>query len=129
MLILTPNDEKTKLGGRTDHRQHGDDRACMAIRALVSGLPKPERERRVFVTVQVAVDDSNRGQENAPAFILAGFMATVPRWTEFADDWQDELDLEPSISLLKSTEAINLKKNFAGWTEKERDERLLSFVE
>jgi hypothetical protein len=128
MLILTPNDEKTKLDGRTDHRQHGDDRACMAIRALVSGLPKPERERRVFVTVQVAVDDSNRGQENQPAFILAGFMATVPHWTTFADDWQDELKREPSISLLKASEAINLTKNFAGWSEEERDTRLLSFV-
>jgi hypothetical protein len=35
--------------------------------------------------VQVAIDDSNKGQENSPSFILAGFMATVPRWGDFAD--------------------------------------------
>jgi hypothetical protein len=81
------------------------------------------------VTVQVAIDESNRGQEDAPAFILVGFMATVPQWEAFADEWQDELKREPSISLLKAKEAINLRKNFAGWTEKERDLRLLSFVE
>lgn len=80
------------------------------------------------MTVQVAIDDSNRGQENAPAFILAGFMATVQRWGSFAADWQDELDREPSIALLKASEAINLKKNFAGWSEQERDQRLISFV-
>lgn len=129
MLMLTPTVKKVKLDARRGHRQHGDDRACMAIRALVSGLPRLERERLVFVTVQVAVDDSNRGQENEPAFILAGFMATVPSWESFADDWQDELDREPSITpVLKSNEAINLKKNFAGWSEEERDARLLSFV-
>ena len=81
------------------------------------------------MTIQVAVDDSNRGQENAPAFILAGFMATVPHWETFADEWQNELNREPPISLLKAKEAINLRKNFAGWTEEERDARLLSFVE
>jgi hypothetical protein len=101
----------------------------MAIRALVSGLPCAEREKRIFVTVQVAIDDSNRGQEDAPAFILAGFMATVPHWEAFADEWQDELNREPSISLLKAKEAINLRKNFAGWTDEERDARLLAFVE
>jgi hypothetical protein len=36
-------------------------------------------------------------------------MATVPHWTTFADDWQAEIDHEPSIGLLKSNEAINLK--------------------
>jgi hypothetical protein len=112
-----------------NHAGHGDDRACMTIRSLVSGLPRLERERRILVTVQVAIDDSNRGQEDAPAFILAGFIATVPRWTDFADAWQDELEREPKIiGPLKASEAINLKKNFAGWTDHERDERLLSFV-
>jgi uncharacterized protein DUF3800 len=101
----------------------------MQIRSLVSVLPKAERERRIFVAVQVVIDDSNRGQEDAPAFILAGFMATVPNWTAFSDVWRDELDREPSIALLKASEAINLRKNFAGWTEKERDARLLAFVE
>jgi hypothetical protein len=81
------------------------------------------------MTVQVAIDDSNRGQENAPAFILAGFMATVPRWTNFADAWQDELNREPSIvGPLKASEAINLRKNFAGWSEEERDARLVAFA-
>lgn len=65
-------------------------------------------------------------------------MATVPHWmgfwrryvrkATFADDWQAELKREPSISLLKSSEALNLRRNFSGWSDKERDERLVSFV-
>jgi hypothetical protein len=78
--------------------------------------------------VQVAIDDSNRGQENAPAFILAGFMATVPNWRTFTDAWQEELDRSPSIRLLKGSDAINLRHDFGGLTEQERDHRLLAFV-
>ncbi len=100
----------------------------MQVRALVSGLPTVEREGRVFVAVQVVIDDSNKGQENKPAFILAGFLATVANWENFADAWQEELDREPNITLLKSSEALNLKKNFRGWREAERDRRLLAFV-
>src|SRR5216683_7074923 len=84
----------------------------MQVRALVSGLPRVEREGRVFVAVQVVIDDSNKGQENKPPFILAGFLATVANWEKFADAWQEELDREPNITLLKSSEALNLKKNF-----------------
>jgi hypothetical protein len=100
----------------------------MQARALVSGLPRVEREGRVFVAVQVVIDDSKKGQENKPAFILAGFLATVANWEKFADACQEELDREPNITLLKSSEALNLKKNFRGWSEEERDRRLLAFV-
>jgi uncharacterized protein DUF3800 len=111
-----------------EHNNHGDEFACMQIRCLVSGLPKAEREARIFVSVQVVIDDSNKGQENEPAFILAGFLATVPNWEDFTDAWQNELDHEPSITLLKSSEALNLRWNFAGWSAEERDQRLLAFV-
>jgi hypothetical protein len=128
MLTVKPQ-MRQNLAHRRDHRQCGNDKACLQVRSFVSGLPRREREKRAFVvTVQVAVDDSNRGQENQPAFILAGFMATVPSWESFVDDWQKELDREPSIRLLKASEAINLRKHFAGWSEDERDARLLSFV-
>lgn len=78
--------------------------------------------------IQVVVDDSNRGQEDAPAFILAGWLATADSWGGFTEEWLIELKKSPSISLLKASEAINLKKNFAGWTQDERNDRLLSFV-
>jgi len=127
--MLTVNrDSRQNLSHVQDHDQCGDDKRCLPTRLLISGLPRAQRESRIIMAIQVAIDDSNRGQEDQPAFILAGFLATAPNWMHFSDDWQDELDREPSISLLKASEAINLKKNFAGWTEQERDARLLSFV-
>ncbi|MGD0672117.1 MAG: DUF3800 domain-containing protein [Candidatus Binatus sp.] len=108
--------------------EHGIDCACLQIRSPVSGLPGRERQRRVFVMVQVVIDDSNRGQEDAPAFILAGWMAPVNNWARFREAWDTELKKEPSISLLKSNEALNFRNNFGGYTETERDDRLLGFV-
>jgi hypothetical protein len=78
--------------------------------------------------VQVAIDDSNRGQENDPAFILAGWMAPVNNWALFTEQWDKELKKEPSISLLKSNEALNFRNNFGGYSDRERDDRLLGFV-
>jgi len=110
------------------HGSHGDDYACMQVRRYVSGLPTSIRKERVFLVIQVAIDDSNRGQEDMPAFILAGFMGRVENWFCFADAWQKQLDADPPISLLKAKEAINLDHNFKDWTPRERDERLLAFV-
>jgi len=123
--MLTPTVQVDKLSA---YWGHDDNCACLQIRALVSGLPEAQRKNRVLVMVQVVVDDSNRGQEDAPAFILAGWMATVNNWATFTERWQAELDSEPAIHRIKASEAINLKKNFAGYSDRERDERLLKFV-
>jgi hypothetical protein len=108
---------------------HDNDCACLQIRSLVSDLPESQRRKRVWVVVQVVVDDSNRGQEDAPAFILAGWLAPVNNWARFTVAWDEELKNEPSISLLKSNEALNLRGNFGGFADTERDNRLLEFVE
>jgi hypothetical protein len=81
------------------------------------------------VVVQVAIDDSSRGQEDAPAFILAGFMAPANNWRDFSDAWQTILDQHPKIPLLKGHDGLRLRRVFEDWSEEERDRRLLSFVQ
>ncbi len=110
-------------------RSHGDDSLCWQVLRLISGLPSTERRARVISVIQVAIDDSNRGQEDAPAFILAGFMGRAENWARFADEWQKCLELHPPIKLLKGRDAINLRKEFGGWDADDRDKRLLHFVE
>jgi hypothetical protein len=55
------------------HWGHDDGCACWQVLRLISGLPSKERKARCFGVIQVAVDESNRGQEDSPAFVLAGF--------------------------------------------------------
>jgi hypothetical protein len=115
--------------GGVSHWIHSDERACWQVLRLISGLPSRERAARVLSVIQVAIDDSNRGQEDSPAFVLAGFMGRAENWADFADDWQGCLEEDPPIPLLKGRDAINLEKHFKGWTEDERDARLLRFIE
>ncbi len=53
---------------RQDHSQRDDDKACISLRGLVCGLPSTERQRRVWLMLQVFVDDSGRGENEAIRF-------------------------------------------------------------
>jgi len=118
-------DDKASL---RDHRDHGDEYACMQVRRLVSGLPSPKRNGRWLVVLQVFIDESGRGQEGEPVFVLAGYAARVQAWEGFADEWQKTLNRSPKIEYLKGKEAIGLYGQFKGWTEKARNRRVLEFV-
>src|SRR5713101_2268540 len=76
--------------------------------------------------LQVWFDDSGKGQ--LPAFVLAGYFGLVPGWRDFADKWQTLLEKQPKLKYIKAYEAFGLHTQFRGWSEKERDERLLEFV-
>lgn len=77
----------------------------MQIRRLVSGLLSNLRETRAVGLLQVVIDDSGRGQERDPAFVLAGYIARVRNWCEFADRWQAILAEPPKLGYLKGYEA------------------------
>ena len=110
------------------HRNHGDEFACIWVRSLVSGMPKPMRLMRQLIVLQIFIDDSGRGQEDAPAFVLAGYIARVQNWANFADRWQRFLTEEPAIEYLKGYDAYHCAGEFAGFSQKERDAKVLKGV-
>lgn len=100
-------------------------RASGEIFALVSGLaPKLRLERRILF-LQAFIDDSGIGQP--PVSVMGGFVAPAERWAAFAAEWQEILDMRPSIAYLKMSEAEALAGEFAHWSEERRDERLTLF--
>src|SRR5260370_14577913 len=102
MLMVTPTVQETRLDARPDHRKHGDERACMEIRSLVSGMPRDARERARLVVFQAWFDDSGKeGIAQSPVYLLAGYSARIEVWNDFADEWQDELNQTPRLAYLK----------------------------
>ena len=104
-------------------------RAAEQIWALVSGLPRGERERREFMVLQAFIDDSGNEPSN-PVYILAGFIADSAAWAQFSDEWQAALDEPPGLAYFKMKEAERLQDEFdrdKGWNEKLRDDRLVTF--
>ncbi len=111
-----------------DHWYCGGEKACLQIRRLVSGLPSDLRAARAFGVFQVVIDDSGRGQERDPAFVLAGYIARVRNWKEFADRWQAILAEPPALGNLKGYEAYWLCNQFKGWTPIDRDKKLSKLI-
>lgn len=100
------------------------------ITRLVSGLPKRKREKRRMVTLQACIDDSGSDWQS-PHFILGGMVSEVSRWLEFSDAWDDALHKpnQKQLGYFKASEAQSRKWQFEGWTETERDERILELAE
>ena len=59
--------------------------------------------------------------------VMGGFMAPAERWAAFASEWQEILDMRPSIAYLKMSEAEATTGEFAHWSNERRDERLALF--
>jgi Protein of unknown function (DUF3800) len=79
---------------------------------------------------QAIIDDSAT-QPNPKYFVLAGFVSSAARWAEFSDEWQAALDLGPNLDYFKMNEANLLIGQFArerGWTEKLRDDRVITLT-
>ena len=70
------------------------------------------------------LDDSGYGDNNDPAFVLSGFIAAVPRWEVFSDQWRKALDEKPSIKYVKMSEAAGLTGEFGNWSAKDRNDKL-----
>jgi hypothetical protein len=98
--------------------------------ALVSGLPRRERERRRIMVLQAAIDDSGSDLQSF-AFILAGFVATPAQWAKCTDAWVAVLNKTPQLDYFKNHEAMGLSGQFdkkRGWTEQKRDNRLVELA-
>jgi hypothetical protein len=110
-----------------NHWECSDNRACIWIRTLVSGLSQTNREKWRYLMLQTALDDSGKDGLST-SFTLAGYFGSAKQLMDLAHDWDDELQCNPKIKYLKGYEAFGLHTQFDGWSEKDRDERLLKFV-
>jgi Protein of unknown function (DUF3800) len=86
-----------------------------------------DRERWRFLVLQPALDDSGKDGISV-AFTVAGYVATVDEMMALADEWRRLLNENPPLEYVKGYEAFGLNRQFAHWSEQERDRRLLKFV-
>lgn len=71
------------------------------VLALVSGLPRPQRQRRLFMALQAYIDDSMTADA---VLVLAGYVASLEQWLSFSDEWQQRLDMKPRWPYFKMSE-------------------------
>jgi len=79
------------------------------------------------MTLQAFVDDS-RSDVDGGNLILAGYVHTADRWLRFSNDWREALHAIPKIQYFRMVEANNLRGQFRGWKEPERDAKLVSLA-
>jgi hypothetical protein len=82
----------------------------------------------MFFMFVCVLDDSGSNKEG-PAFLLAGYLASVSAWDVFSGRWQSTLDEPPKLEYFKMREANSLRGQFWGWSPEARDERVMEFVE
>jgi len=90
--------------------------AAESVIALVSGFPRGARERRLFMVIQVCIDDSSTAGEN---LVLAGYMARSEAWATFATEWAELLTIRPSWKRFKMSEIMS------NWPGEETGERVV----
>ncbi len=66
--------------------------------------------------------------DDATVFLMAGWLGNFDEWERFSTAWACELSNRPSVKYFRHNEAISLKDEFASWTGKERDAKLLSLA-
>lgn len=102
----------------------------LGLRALVSGIPEPQRSRRLLFMLQALLDESETFEEPR-VFVLAGYLASVERWEKLTDAWQQILNYSPRIDYFSFREAYPLngkpRGQFSGMNLKQRDERVAMF--
>lgn len=77
--------------------------------------------------VQAHIDES----EDESLFVMAGHVASADDWAKFSDDWDVVLAAAPSVSHLKTSQAMaNPRRGpFRGLTSEQRDAKLVSLYE
>lgn len=79
------------------------------------------------MVLRAYVDDSGVGDAPPSASIMAGWVATDENWAAFSAEWQEALDMRPSIAYFKMNEAASCRGQFAHWSGHRRDERVALF--
>jgi hypothetical protein len=93
------------------------------IRAKLSGLPEHKWSSRSLMVWQAFVDDSG-GRGHSPVMVLGGLIAPHTVWETFTKEWQQILEMRPSIAYFKMNEANALAGQFFGWDPEIRNERV-----
>ena len=101
--------------------------AGAAIWAHTAGYTPRLRGDIALAFLRAFVDDSaaNTGDQR---LFLAGYLNTADNWERFAVAWDEELCTAPSIDYLKMAEAQNLRDQFDGWSQPERDKKLFDLA-
>jgi hypothetical protein len=82
---------------------------------------------------QAFLGDSGRG--SGPSYVIAGFLASVEGWLDFADRWQRVLDMPPRLPYFKMKQAMNRgaarnrNSPFYGWPQEHIYEAVEVFTE
>ena len=75
------------------------------------------------MVLQAYVDESGSENEH-PALIMSGYIASAEKWAAFSDEWDSALRMKPSLESFKMNDAVRLRGHFRHWDPKVRDERL-----
>ncbi len=95
--------------------------------SFLSGYPTVTRKRRILVPMQIIADDSGaKGQ--GPHVVIAGLIGRAEWWAEFSDEWAACLNQAPHVACFKMHQAAHRSGQFAGMTNKQRDEKLIALL-
>jgi hypothetical protein len=97
------------------------------IRSLVCGVASPARKTKRLLMWKAYYDESGSDAKSR-YFVLAGYVSSVDDWELFSDEWQGVLDQAPRLDYFKTTEAFQIRDQFAGWPEEQRNARVLQFL-
>jgi len=68
--------------------------------------------------------DESGSDAKSQYFVLAGYVSSVDHWERFSDEWQRALERPPRLDYFKTREAFQLRDQFEGWSEDQRNERI-----
>ncbi len=67
--------------------------------------------------------------DDEKVFFMAGWLAPFEEWVKFSDVWHRELRFEKPIEYFKHNEAMGLKGEFLGWTDGDRDSKMIALAQ
>jgi hypothetical protein len=77
------------------------------------------------VTLTVYLDESSGDHP----YLACGWAATPERWKTLSADWRRALGTERRLKYFRMNAALGLKDAFVGWTEPERDKKLIALAQ
>ncbi|WP_172264467.1 DUF3800 domain-containing protein [Caulobacter sp. RHG1] len=91
-------------------------------------MARPRRERLLQPGPLLCFVDDSVGQSGAQQMFLAGYLNRKAQWAVFSAAWRAALKAPPSIDYLHMVEAQNLRGQFKGWSEADRDRKVLGLA-
>lgn len=97
------------------------------FRRLVCGYASPKRREKRVAVLQAYIDDS-ASKIGDRTLYLAALIHRADAWEQFSNDWDAALRAEPRIEYFKMVEAQNRRGEFKGWSEAERNAKVLALA-